>query len=126
MTKAYRPFRIARPAVSLWVQPEPVAPPSAEVVEAVLTLGDVRVETEDGRTSIRLSAERAADTDVVRRLGGSVERALDVTVIWDEAEDEIVRVIDLAPLRAGEAARRARNAYAEVRMRRAPGLNVAA
>jgi hypothetical protein len=122
MAKTYRPFRAVRPAVSLWVQPEPVAPPSSEVVAAVLALGDERTDCEDGRTSIRFSPARVADTEVALLLGEMAERALDVTVIWDEAEAEIVRVIDLAPLRAGETARGARNAYAEARLRRSPQL----
>ena len=126
MAKTYRPFSTARPAVSLWVQPEPVAPPSAEVVASVLALGDVRVEAEDGRTSIRFSAARLADVEIARMLGSEAARALDVTVIWDEAEGEIVRVLDLAPLRAGEAVRSARNTYADARMRRAPTMNAAA
>jgi hypothetical protein len=111
------PFRDVQSALSLWGHVEPVAPPSAAVIAAVLELGDLRVDCEDGRVSIRLSAARAALTDAVLRLGVERERALDVTLIWDVAEDEIVRVVDVAPLRAGHAAHRRRNAYAEARKR---------
>jgi hypothetical protein len=111
------PFRDVQSALSLWGHAEPVAPPSAEVIAAVLELGDLRVDCEDGRVSIRLSPERAAHTDAVLRLGVERERALDVTLIWNVAEDEIVRVVDVAPLRAGHAAQRRRNAYAEARKR---------
>ena len=117
MAKTVHPFRDVQAALSLWGHVEPVAPPSAEVVAAVLALGDIRVDCEDGRTSIRLSAERAQWSDAVLLLGVERDRALDVTVIWDEAEAEIVRVLDVAPLRAGHAAKRQRNAYAEARKR---------
>lgn len=117
MAKTIHSFRDAQAALSLWGHVEPVAPPSAKVIAAVLELGDLRVDCEDGRTSIRLSAERAAQRDATLLLGAERERALDVTVIWDEAEDEIVRVLDVAPLRAGQAAKRQRNAYAAARQR---------
>lgn len=117
MAAAIHPFRNTHPALSLWAQPEPVAPPSAEVVAAVLTLGDVRVDCEDGYTSIRFSPERVDTSEIALLLGRDRERALDVTVIWDEAEAEIVRVLDVAPLRAGHAAARQHNAYSRARQR---------
>ncbi|MGC1303343.1 MAG: hypothetical protein WA840_13310 [Caulobacteraceae bacterium] len=117
MAETILPFRPPQTALSLWAQPEPVAPPPADVVAAVLVLGDLRVDCEDGKTSIRFSPERVADSDIALLLGADRERALDVTVIWDEAEAEIVRVLDVAPLRAGRAGIRQRNAYAEVRKR---------
>jgi hypothetical protein len=116
MAQTIRPFRDVQTALSLFGHVAPVAPPSAAVIAAVLELGDLREDCEDGRVSIRLSSERAAWRDATLRLGVERERALDVTVIWDEAEDEIVRVLDVAPLRAGNAAQRQRNAYAEARM----------
>ena len=120
MSHTIRPFHTPQAALSLWATAEPVAAPSAAVIAAVLTLGDVRTECEDGRTSIRFSAERIAQDEFALLLGAERERALDVTVIWDEDQAEIVRVLDLAPLRAGRAADlRQRNIYAAARQRAA-------
>ena len=68
----------------------------------------------------RRTAERIAQDEFALLLGAERERALDVTVIWDEDQAEIVRVLDLAPLRAGRAADlRQRNIYAAARQRAA-------
>lgn len=124
MSDTIRPFYAPQAALSLWATAEPVAAPSAAVVAAVLALGDVRVECEDGRTSIRFSAERVAQDEIALLLGAERERALDVTVIWDEDEAEIVRVLDVAPLRVGRAADlRQRNTYAAARQRAAIRLD---
>jgi hypothetical protein len=117
MAETIQPFRNTRPALSLWTRAEPVVPPSATVVAAVLALGDVREACEDGKISIRFSPERVTETEMTLLLGAERERALDVTVIWDEAEAEIVRVLDVAPLRAGHASLHQRNVYAEARKR---------
>jgi hypothetical protein len=117
MAESIQPFRNTRPALSLWTRSEPVPPPSATVVAAVLALGDVREACEDGKVSIRFSPERVAETGMTLLLGAERERGLDVTVIWDEAETKIVRVLDVAPLRAGYASLHQRNIYVEARKR---------
>src|SRR5579875_1088446 len=109
-----RPFTAAKPALSLLAPTGPIAPPSEAVVAAVLMLGDVWEERADGYVTRRFSPERLEREDVALLLDDPQDRdrALDVTVIWNEAEAEIVRVVDLAPLRAGRAAADQVNRYA--------------
>ena len=118
-TRKDRPFAAARPAVSLFTAPRPLAPPSEAVVAAVLMFGDVWEERADGHVTRRLSAGRVAGEDVELVLPDPQDRdrALDVTVVWNAREDEIVRVVDLAPLRTGRADADQANRYAEARKR---------
>ena len=110
-------FPAARPAVSIWAQPSPVAPPSDRVVAAVLQFGDVWDEREDGLTLIRFTPERLAMGDMRELLGSETARAEDVSILWDDREEQLVRVIDTAPLRAASDERPTGNAYADARMR---------
>lgn len=71
--------------------PAASGPLSGAVVAAVLELGQDRRETEDGLFAIRLGTG-AADPQVRLRLGWRLERARRLTVLWDPAEDQIVRV----------------------------------
>ena len=67
----------------------------------MLEFGDVREERQDGLVAVRFTAARLQREDMALLLGDERERARDVSILWDEAECEMVRVIDLAPLRAG-------------------------
>jgi hypothetical protein len=111
-------------ALSLWGLSEPVAAPAEHVVAAVLQFGDVREERDDGTTLIRFTRSRLEREDMQLLLGDDLYRALDVSLIWDEAEDQLVRVLDLAPLRHSDGQRRARatrpNRYADAHMRSFP------
>lgn len=111
---AASPFR---PALSLWIEPEPCAPPPMSVVGAVLAFGDVRDEQEDGTVLVRFSPARIEREDVRLLLGADRCRALDVSILWDDDQSQVVRVIDLAPLRAATAIARSRSRYAEARMK---------
>ncbi len=115
--KSSRAFSAARAAVSLFSAPIPLAPPSERVVAAVLQYADVREEHDDGRATLRFTAARLARDDMALLLGEERERARDVSVVWDEAECEMVRVIDLAPLRAGRQQVEQANLYAAARKR---------
>ena len=86
--------------------------------------GDVWEERGDGYVTRRLSAERLSGEDIGLVLPDPQDRAraLDVSVIWNDAEDEIVRVVDLAPLRAGRETVEQINRYAVARKRSVPGL----
>jgi hypothetical protein len=90
--------------LSLWVKPAAVEAPSSSVVAAVLTFGDVHEPREDGTVLIRFSAQRLEQVDMALVLGEACARAQDVSVVWDEREEQIVSVIDLAPLRAAAPA----------------------
>ncbi len=72
------------------------APPSGELINAVLQYADNSTELGGGRTLLRLSARRRDDAVICASLGREAGRLADVAVIWDEAEDEIFRVLDAA------------------------------
>lgn len=76
------------------------APPSGELISAVLQYADVSVDLGGGRTLLRLSARRMADPVITGPLGREAPRLADVGVVWDEDEDEIFRVLDAG---AGDA-----------------------
>ncbi|MGR4863425.1 hypothetical protein [Caulobacter sp. LARHSG274] len=80
------------------------APVSAAMISAVLDFADVHRDLGGGRTLLRLSLERAARADVILRLGRDAERAVDIGLVWNDREDQIVRVIDDAALRASRQA----------------------
>ncbi len=113
------PFKPAKGALSLFSAPAPVPPPSQSVVAAVLQFADAREEHDDGLVTLRFTAARLARDDMALILGAEVGRAADVSIVWDEKEGEMVRVIDLAPLRAGRDALEQSNRYAAARQRNA-------
>jgi len=107
-------------SMSLWGIPDPVDAPREGVVAAVLQFGDVREEREDGTTLIRFTRSRLEREDMQMLLGEDLYRALDVSLIWDEAEDQLLRVLDVAPLRRGRARTTPLNRYADAHMRSFP------
>ncbi len=112
-------FRSTRPAASLLAPTAPVTPPSQEIVAAVAQLGDVFEEREDGCVTRRLSREAVEHGLAAQVLTRSEDRlrALDIQVVWNEAEGAIEAVIDLAPLRRSREAADQVNRYAEARVR---------
>jgi hypothetical protein len=80
------------------------AAPSGELINAVLQYADVSVDLGGGRTLYRLSERRMGDPVIAGPLGREAPRLADVGVIWDEAEDEIFRVLDRVAGDALEAA----------------------
>lgn len=106
--------------LSLWGACDPVAAPAENVVAAVLQFGDVRDEREDGTVLIRFTRDRLEREDMQMLLAQDLYRALDVSLIWDETEDQLVRVLDVAPLRRGGAQPRRLNRYADAHMRSFP------
>ena len=115
--KPPRPFTAAKGAVSLFSAPVAVTPPSERVVAAVLEFGDVREEHDDGLVTVRFTSARLEREDMALVLGEERGRARDVSIVWNEAECEMVRVIDLAPLRAGRESVEQANLYATARKR---------
>jgi len=106
--------------MSLWAFADPVAAPAERVVAAVLQFGDVREEREDGTTLVRFTRRRLEREDLQMLLGEDLYRALDISLIWDEAEDQLVRVLDVAPLRQGRLRPAPSNRYADAHMRSFP------
>ena len=115
--KQPRPFTAAKGAMSLFCAPVPVAPPSEQVVAAVLQYADLREEHEDGCVTLRFTSVRLEREDMILLLGEERHRARDVSIVWNEAESEMVRVIDLAPLRAAREGADQANLYANARKR---------
>lgn len=76
------------------------SPVSAAMISAVLAFADIHRDLGGGRTLMRLSPERVVRADIILLLGGDAERAVDIGLVWNEREDQIVRIIDDAALRA--------------------------
>lgn len=90
---SYRRFkpRIARPIED----PRP-SPPPAAVVDAVLRFHDREDEQSSGFTLLRLSPERIRQREVKAALGDHAARAARVSILWNERESEIIRVLEAA------------------------------
>lgn len=93
---SYRPFRpaYARPARSLPQLERPTLP--AVVVDAVLRFHDEEQDQGAGRTLLRLSQRRLRDREIRAALGELTERAANVSILWNEREGEIIRVLEAA------------------------------
>ncbi len=76
-----------------------VAPVNSAMVSAVLDFADIHRDLGGGRTLRRISHERAARADIFLLLGRDAERVTDIGLVWNDREDQIVRVTDDAELR---------------------------
>ena len=76
-----------------------IAPVNAPMISAVLAFADIHRDLGAGRTLMRISHERAARADVILLLGRDAERVTDLGLVWNDREDQIVRIIDDAELR---------------------------
>ena len=78
----------------------PAAPvvhaPSGALISAVLSYADVQVDMGGGKVMLRMSQDRATDPVIRKPLGREAARLGEVSVIWDEREDQIFRIIDSA------------------------------
>jgi hypothetical protein len=79
--------------------PWAVAPVNQAMISAVLDFADIHRDLGGGRTLRRISHERAARADIFLLLGRDVERVTDIGLVWNDREDQIVRVTDDAELR---------------------------
>ena len=88
---ALRP-RAGRP---LWSKPSPARrlPPSSGLINTVLEHADLRDDMGGGRVLLRLSPDALSLGDFAH-LGGEAAQLGDVAILWDEEEDQIVRVMD--------------------------------
>lgn len=92
-----RPSAPAGPLIDLAPRTEPAG---ADLIAAVLTHADRETRVGPRRVRRSLSPARAAELAEAGRLNAhEALRSLDLAVVWDEAEAEVVRVIDDAPLR---------------------------
>jgi hypothetical protein len=79
-----RPVKLARPVRT---------PPTADVVDAVLRFHDLALDQGGGRTLLRLSQGRVKDAEVRAALGEQAANAAGVSILWNEREGEIIRVL---------------------------------
>jgi hypothetical protein len=90
---SYRRFKPRQPVRI--EDPRPLPTPAC-VVDAVLRFHDQEVEQGSGRTILRLSAERLRQREVKAALGDHAARAARVSILWNERESEIIRVLEAA------------------------------
>ena len=102
--RAYRPYKrsTAKPTAAKRKPILRTAPPSGELVNAVIQYADLIKDMGGGRSMLCLSDRRRADPVICEPLGREAPRLADVAVIWDDEQDQIVRVLDAA---RGEATR---------------------
>lgn len=81
----------------------PTQPASAAMIDQVITHADVAVRLSGGRLKLRLSAGMIEELQAQGRLDETAHRLADLTVVWDEAEGEVVSVRDDARLRDANA-----------------------
>ena len=77
----------------------PLVPASAEMIDQVITHADVAVRQSGGRLKLRISAGMIETLQAQGKLGPDARRLADLTVIWDEAEGQVLTVRDDARLR---------------------------
>lgn len=90
MTSFAAAYRIDAPAARL---------PGGDMIDAIVRFADVRRDLGAGRVELRLSSGRLAQAEVMLALGGDLRRAGEVGVVWDEDEEEVIRVVDDARLK---------------------------
>lgn len=86
---------MSRFACSPWA----TTPVNQAMISAVMDFADIHRDMGNGRTLRRISHERAAKADMFLLLGRDVERVIDIGLVWNDREDQIVRVTDDAKLR---------------------------
>ncbi|THD58105.1 hypothetical protein [Phenylobacterium sp.] len=91
----YRRFRsrLAKP-IEMAAFERPALPGS--VVDAVLRFHDEAQDQGAGRTLLRLSEKRLRAPEVKKALGKLCARAANVSVLWNEDECQIIRVLEAA------------------------------
>ena len=93
---AYRRFRprFAAAPIETAAFERPALPGS--VVDAVLRFHDEEQDQGAGRTLLRLSQQRLRAPEVKKALGKLTGRAANVSILWNEDESEIIRVLEAA------------------------------
>lgn len=66
------------------------------VVDAVLRFHDQAEDQGADRTLLSLSDRRLHEPEVEAALGGHVARAAKVSILWNERESQIIRVLEAA------------------------------
>lgn len=69
-------------------------PPSGALINVILEYADVRHELGGDRAILRLSPQRMEDPVIEAILGRETSRLADVSILWDDDEGAIVRILD--------------------------------
>lgn len=69
-------------------------PPSGTLINAILQYADIQEDLGGGRVLLRLSERRRRDTVIKELLGREARRLAEVAILWDDVEDEILRILD--------------------------------
>jgi hypothetical protein len=96
MRRAFAKSRSFAPKHARKIQPLQPAPLPGAVVDAVLRYHDEAQDQGCGRSLLRLSARRLRDAEVASALGDLAARAAGVSILWNEREGEIIRVLEAA------------------------------
>ena len=96
--RAYRPYKraVAKPTAAKRKPVLRTAPPSSDLVSAVIQYADLIKDLGGGRSLLGLSERRRSDAVICEPLGREAGRLADVAVIWDDEQDQLVRVLDAA------------------------------
>lgn len=73
---------------------EPHHPPSSALINVILEYADVQQDLGGRRLILRLSARRMKDPVIREILGREARRLAEVSILWDDEEGEIIRVLD--------------------------------
>ena len=95
MPSHYANFTARRRRATTFAAVERPALPSS-VVDAVLRFHDEEQDHGSGYTLLRLSKKRLRDAEVKAALGDQKKRAANVSILWNERESEIIRVLEAA------------------------------
>ena len=81
----------------------PQAAANAEMIEQVIRHADQATRLAGGRLKLRVSYQMIEDLQAQGRLAAGDYRLADLTVVWDEAEGQVVNVRDDARVRDAAA-----------------------
>ena len=93
---AYRRFRprLTPAPIETAAYERPALP--GTVVDAVLRFHDEEQDQGAGRTLLRLSQKRLRQPEVKKALGKLAQRAANVSILWNDDESQIIRVLEAA------------------------------
>ena len=93
---AYRRFRPANGPTPIETSAYDVPVLPGAVVDAVLRYHDEAQDQGYGRTLLRMSPKRLRAPEVKKALGKLATRAANVSILWNEDESQIIRVLEAA------------------------------
>lgn len=92
----YRPGSMPSLDPAIAMAGEQAPPPTSALINVILEYADVQQNIGGGRAILRLSPRRMKDPVIRGVLGRETKRLADVSLIWDEEEGAIIRVLDAA------------------------------